>query len=113
MKVRTFKVLNSKGDIELIYLKPHYGMEQYEIQNVNDYDEDIFNVNIFQLYEKKQQLISFLKDKIKETTPNIKTNYYDEDGFKKAQDINSSNIIMKPAYIVYQEVLDFVNKGGK
>ena len=63
------------------------------------------------LQNEKQQLISFLEDKIRETTPNIKANYYDEDGFKKAQDINNSNIIMKPAHIVYQEVLDFVNKG--
>ncbi len=82
----------------------------YEINNEN---ARYLYGYIKNLQQEKQQLISFLEDKIKETTPNIKANYYDEDSFRKKQIINSSNVIMKPVYIVYQEVLDFVNKGGK
>ena len=113
MKVRTFKVLNSKGDIELIYLKPHYGMEQYEVQNVNDYDENIFDINIFKLYEEKQQLISFLEDKIKnyeESIENSKPYLERKELFNQVQnDIHTDKCIIRNL----QEVLDFVNKGGK
>ena len=64
------------------------------------------------LQNEKQQLIKFLKEKIEDTRPNMVVNYF-EDGRRKMQKINSSNIIMEPAHIIYQEVLDFVNKGGK
>ena len=71
-----------------------------------DYANEITKLNL-----EKQQLISFLEDKIRETTPNIKANYYDEKGFRYMQYVNDSNLIMTPAHIVYQEVLDFINKG--
>ena len=69
-------------------------VELYKKRNkMYDYEKDELVDIILENEEEKQQLISFLEDKIKE----YEGMYVDND----------------EALIILQEVLDFVNRGGK
>ena len=81
--------------------------EEPMIYSSNDEDEvrckvkeEIVN-DIKYLQNEKQQLISFLEDKIKECKEKYGNYVYDDYSVEKA------------TYDTYQEVLDFVKKGGK
>ena len=63
--------------------------------------------SIKRLFNEKQQLISFLEDKIKEYKKTEKY-LYEEENTKLVEKARVMGIIG-----AYQEVLDFVNKGGK
>ena len=67
---------------------------------------DIQKIKIDMLENEKQQLISFLKDKIRELNYNI----YKYDTW---HEVGENKEFMKLQVGIYQEVLDFVNKGGK
>ncbi len=70
-----------------------------------DYSNEVTRLNV-----EKQQLISFLEDKIKECDDTIKL-------FLKKNDGSMFNGIeiahLQDFKRIYQEVLDFVEKGGK
>ena len=68
--------------------------EKYEISKLQ--------YTLANLENEKYQLISFLEDKIKEIEEKIKDLNYNEIEYYDAVRID-----------IYQEVLDFVNKGGK
>ena len=71
----------------------------------NDFDKiTAYICNFDNRYIEKQQLISFLEDKIKECNKSIGTDLL------KTNATHSNKIVEVSAY---QEVLDFVNKGGK
>ena len=55
---------------------------------------------------EKQQLISFLEDKIKEISEKIDFHMHNTNNFFKLLRLSGK-------YDGYKEVLDFVNKGGK
>ena len=83
------------------YYEPTIKTSRTTTRNENYYQLDYAN-ELTKLNVEKQQLISFLEDKIKECDNIIyKSNY---DGVIK------NAIITKSAY---QEILNFVNKGGK
>ena len=63
---------------------------------------DLQNAMIEQFLDKKQQLISWLEDKIKKLEEKIKGLNYNEIEYYDAVRID-----------IYKEVLDFVNKGDK
>ncbi len=70
---------------------------------INGINEPKVEIN-FDNYIEKQQLISFLADKIKECNKSIGTDLL------KTNATHSNKIV---EVSVYQEVLDFVNKDGK
>ena len=70
----------------------------------DDVDEDLFNY-IKKIKNEKQQLISFLEDKVKE--------YKENEIVYKKDKLPILKIYSKAKKKAFQEVLDFVNKGGK
>ncbi len=52
------------------------------------------------------ELAKWLKENIRENTPNYRCLWLNEDESKKMEEINSPKTIMKPAHILYQEVLE-------
>ena len=79
--------------------------EQRQLINRLLNEMDNADIVIKKQYEEKQQLISFLEDKIKEYKEYIDT-------YKKEK-IGNCKLYCEAKLFVYQEVLDFVNKGGK
>lgn len=59
--------------------------------------------------KEKQELIDYLKEKIKEYTPNLRVNRCDEQGNIVAQYINPEVFIKQPVE-VYKEILNKIEK---
>ncbi len=59
--------------------------------------------------KEKQELIEYLKEKIKEYTPNLRVNRCDEQGNIVAQYINPEFFIKQPVE-VYKEILNKIEK---
>ena len=74
------------------------------IDKENETIKTITVPSIKRLFNEKQQLISWLENKIKECNKSIGTDLL------KTNATHSNKIVEVSAY---QEVLDFVNKGGK
>ena len=80
------------------------------IDKENETIKTITVPSIKRLFNEKQQLISFLKDNIKKLNNQIKIKEITQQGnLGLLQEIHELRIIS----LIYQEVLDFVNKGGK
>ena len=82
--------------------------EQRQLINRLLNEMDSADVVIKKQYEEKQQLISFLEEKIKERMDTIKVNQRDN-----IEEINNALTRRLAELNIYQEVLNFVNKGGK
>lgn len=61
------------------------------------------------LHKENQELIEYLKEKIKEYTPNLRVNRCDEQGNIVAQYINPEVFIKQPVE-VYKEILNKIEK---
>ncbi len=81
------------------YYEPTIKTSKKENYYQVDYANEVTKLNV-----EKQQLISFLEDKIKEYKEYIDT-------YKKSK-IGNCKLYCEAKLFVYQEVLDFVNKGG-
>ena len=96
------KLTNSTKENEInYYYEPAIKTSRTTTRNENYYQLDYAN-ELTKLNAEKQQLISFLEDKIKKSKKKIKENL---DRTDYLECLNKK--------IAYQEVLDFVNKGGK
>lgn len=80
-------------------LEKSFSYEEYDYQ---------VNRNI-ELRKEKQELIEYLKEKIKEYTPNLRVNRCDEQGNIVAQYINPEVFIKQPVE-VYKEILNKIEK---
>ena len=80
-----------------------------EYQTRHKVDKEIVE-DIKVLQNEKQQLISFLKDNIKKLNNQIKIKEItQQSNFELLQEISELRTII----LTYQEILDYVSKGGK
>ena len=93
-RIKSLKILNEQ-------LKNQYSSEQ----NRNY----CLQCKIDKLEKEKQELIEYLKEKIKEYTPNLRVNRCDEQGNIVAQYINPEVFIKQPVE-VYKEILNKIEK---
>ena len=100
-----------------------YCLNKNEDKLCDDYSNDCNKVNVLrndysdyledcitELLDEKQQLISFLKDNIKKLNNQIKIKEItQQSNFELLQEISELRTII----LTYQEILDYVSKGGK